>query len=52
MSNVINTSECENCIHSTIIEESRSRIYVLCAARDKKYYYGQCVPCDDMKKKG
>ena len=38
---------CENCRYSTTIEESKSKIIVHCAARNKDYLWGQCVPCND-----
>jgi len=42
--------ECENCRHYQLIEESKKDIYVYCAARDKKYYYGTRISCDDKEK--
>ena len=51
MSNVIITSECEFCQYGTIDDTDKARVMVHCDYRDKEYYFGQCVPCDDMKKK-
>lgn len=41
---------CEDCMHATINEESKSRITVHCGAKDKDYIWGQCVPCDQKVK--
>lgn len=46
MADMIITSECEQCIHSTINEENRARVTVYCKVKDKTYYWGQCIPCD------
>lgn len=43
---MIITSECENCIYSTIYDEDKARIKVHCNIKDKTYYYGQCIPCE------
>ena len=51
MSEVIITSQCEKCIYGTLDETNKARIKVHCAARDKTYCYGQCIPCDDYKKR-
>lgn len=49
---MIITSECEECVYGRILEESKSNIWVKCNARDKMYRYGQCIPCEDKKKRG
>ena len=49
MANMIITSECEQCIHSTINEEDKARVRVYCKVKDKTYYWGQCIPCDYKK---
>lgn len=46
MAAMIITSECEQCIHSAIKEEDKARVKIYCRAKDKTYYYGQCIPCD------
>ncbi len=43
---MIITSECEQCIHSTINETDKAKIEVYCNIKDKTYYWGQCIPCD------
>lgn len=51
MANMIITSECEKCIHATIDESDKSWVKIFCAAKDKTYYWGQCVPCDYKEKR-
>lgn len=48
---MLNTSECENCIYCTLDESNKARIKVYCETRNKTYYYGQCVPCEEKKVK-
>lgn len=48
--NMILTSECENCIYGTIIEDDKSHIKVKCTQKGKEYYYGQRIPCNCMIK--
>lgn len=48
---MITTSECEKCIHSIIDDSDKARLYVYCKVRDKKYMYGQRIPCENMKSK-
>ncbi len=43
---MINTSECEKCIHSMLNEEDKAKIYIYCIIKNKKYLYGQCLPCE------
>lgn len=52
MADMILTSECEQCIHSIINEEDKARIKVYCKVKDKTYYWGQYIPCEnkDIKK--
>ena len=51
MSKMIITSECENCKYGIINDENKARVKVLCTYREKEYYYGACIPCDDYAKK-
>lgn len=48
---VITTDQCETCVSGDIIEESKARIYVYCKLRDKTYFFGQCIACDDYKRR-
>lgn len=49
---LINTSECEKCIHSTLIEETKGKLYIDCDVKKNRLFYGQYIPCDDFDKKG
>lgn len=44
---MINSSECEFCKYGTLDETNKAKIMVYCAVKDKRYIYGQCIPCDD-----
>lgn len=47
---IIAGQECENCKYGTINDHDKSRVKVICTIKGREYYYGQCIPCDDMKK--
>lgn len=49
--NMILTSECEKCIYGIIDETNKARIKVKCMKKNKEYYFGQCVPCENRKKR-
>ncbi len=51
---MILTSECEQCMNSVINDEDKAKVTIYCHAKDKIYYWGQCIPCEDKKnrKKG
>lgn len=49
---VITTDKCEQCVYGQIEEVSKAEIYICCQQRDKKYFYGQSISCEDFKKKG
>lgn len=44
---MINTSECEECIHGTLDESDKTKIIIECGIKNKKYLYGQYVPCEN-----
>ena len=48
---MILTSECEECEYGSIDESSKSKIKVKCSYKNKEYHYGQCIPCEDKKKR-
>lgn len=48
---VIITSQCESCQYGLVDDADKSRIKVYCSTKDKTYCYGQCIQCDDYKKK-
>lgn len=47
-----NTSDCEKCKYAKIDEANKARIKIICSYRDKIYYYGQHIECDDYEKEG
>lgn len=49
--NMIITSECEECRYGSIDDSNKARVKVYCSYRDKYYFYGQCIPCEDKEKK-
>ncbi|MCM1232291.1 MAG: hypothetical protein NC489_19385 [Ruminococcus flavefaciens] len=49
--NMILTSECEECIYGIINDDDKARVKVKCVYKDKEYYFGQCIPCENKTKK-
>ncbi len=48
---MILTSECKDCIHSSIDESNKAKIKIYCNLKNRTYYWGQCIPCEDKKEK-
>lgn len=46
---MITTDECEYCKYGSVIEEDKAHIKVYCSIKDKYYYFGQCIPCDNKR---
>lgn len=44
---IIAGADCEGCIY--LVDTSETNHKIICTARDKKYYYGQCIPCDSKE---
>ncbi len=44
---IIAGSECEGCVY--LVDTADVNHKIICRARDKQYYYGQCIVCDDKK---
>ena len=42
--------ECEGCRYYELIEESKKDIFVYCEAKEKKFYYGQRISCEEKEK--
>ncbi|MCR2049718.1 hypothetical protein NSB25_20905 [Acetatifactor muris] len=49
--NMILTSECEQCTYGIIDESNKARIKVKCNLKNKEYHYGQCIPCENKRKR-
>lgn len=45
------TSQCLECENGTLDKTDKAKPKVLCALKDKTYYYGQCIACDDFTKR-
>lgn len=43
---IIVGAECKDCKHF----KDNNNNKVTCLARNKTYYYGACIPCDDKEK--
>jgi len=50
MGMIIAGDDCKDCKYATVDDTDVARVIVYCDARDKKYYYGQCIPCEDKVK--
>ena len=46
---IIAGQDCDNCIYATVEEETKGRVKIHCDARDRRYWWGQNVPCDDKE---
>ncbi len=44
---MILTSECKECVYGIIDETNKARIKVRCRLKNKEYYYGQYIPCEN-----
>ncbi len=48
---VINTSECESCEYGSVDESNKARVKVYCSKKEKTFYYGQSIQCDEREKR-
>ena len=48
--NVICTSECEKCKNCTLDESNKARIKIFCSVKERWYWFGQMIDCDDFTK--
>uniref|UniRef100_N1ZVM1 Uncharacterized protein n=1 Tax=Eubacterium plexicaudatum ASF492 TaxID=1235802 RepID=N1ZVM1_9FIRM len=44
---MITTNECEKCNYSILDETNKAKIIIYCKLKNKKYIYGQRIPCDN-----
>ena len=51
MSKVTNTAQCETCESGFTDDTNKARVKVICSAKEKTYYYGQCIQCDEYRKR-
>ena len=47
----INSTECTTCKNGLLDDSNKARIKVYCKLKDKTYYYGQYIQCDNKEKK-
>ena len=47
--NMIFTSECLDCEYGSICKNNNQKIH--CSNRNKEYFFGQRIPCEDKKKR-
>lgn len=48
---MIITSECEGCRYGSVDERNPRKVMVYCEKRERGYFYGQCIACDDFIKR-
>lgn len=46
---IIAGKDCEKCEYCTMYQDERDRLKVYCDAKDREYYYGARIPCEDKK---
>lgn len=51
MQTIICGKDCDDCKYASFNEKDKARVIVHCAARNRNYYYGQSVQCDDKERK-
>ncbi len=49
MKHIIAGEECDKCTHCTFFEDDRNILKVYCNKKDKEYYYGASIPCEDFE---
>ena len=47
----INSTKCTTCKNGLLDDSDKARIKVHCKLKDKTYYYGQYIQCDDKENK-
>lgn len=47
---IIAGQECNGCKYSLVFEDDNGRLKAYCELRDKEYYYGARIPCEDKVK--
>ena len=48
---MILTSQCEFCKYGSVNDMDKARVQVHCVIKQKTYYYGMCIPCENYEKK-
>lgn len=47
---ILTSKDCPECEYGSIEEITKAKIIINCKARNRKYYLGQYVQCDDKRK--
>lgn len=47
---ILTSKDCQECEYGSIEEITKAKIIINCSARNKRYYLGQYVQCDDKRK--
>jgi len=50
MKYIVAGSDCDKCAYSTVFEDDKGRLKVYCEYKNREYYYGSRIPCEDFKK--
>ena len=50
MNMIICGKDCNDCVYASF-DDDKAKLKVHCSARNKDYYYGQSIPCEDKEKK-
>ncbi len=45
------TSDCIYCTNCILKESDKSRVKIHCIAKEREYWYGQMVPCNEMEER-
>lgn len=41
------TSDCVTCSYCTLDESNKAKVKIICGNKNKEYYYGQMIFCED-----
>lgn len=44
-------NKCEKCKYGKLDDKDKAKIRIICAYKNKLYYYGQRIECDNFEKK-
>lgn len=45
------TSDCVTCIYCTLDESNKAKVKIQCSKKNKEYYYGQMIFCEDYNER-
>ena len=49
MKYILAGQDCSLCDYSTVFEDDKGRLKAYCEKRDKEYYFGERIPCEDKQ---